>query len=83
MRAGVMRKRRKMLREGEGIAIFFLIFRFNFLFLLLSRSESVGEIIRSGGLYKDVKAGLNGVIKLNMWAPRCFVISGFYGIPIG
>lgn len=83
MRAGVMRKRRKMLREGEGIAIFFFLFRFNFLFLLLSRSESVGEIIRSGGLYKDVKAGLNGVIKLNMWAPRCFVISGFYGIPIG
>lgn len=34
-------------------------------------------------VYKELKAGLHGVIKLNMWGPLCFVISGFTGFLFG
>lgn len=47
------------------------------------RDES--EEKKNGGrwVYKEIKAGLIGVIKLNKWVPYCFVISGFTGFQLG
>ena len=49
--------------------------------------ERVCVIWREGGkegvVYKAIKAGLTGVIKLNKWGPMSFVISGFMGFPLG
>lgn len=34
-------------------------------------------------VYKEIKAGLIGVIKLNMWVPGVLRDFWFYGIPTG